>query len=142
MVIAALPVVASHFPVALTVLLKVTVRPAPPQNLMPFTEEPLTVNAAVEPNEIFPLVALISPNGLGGVPLFAAKVIGALMVRSPELWFSTFACAPPLSKSEITAPFALFSVQSFVPVHSREFMLMFASTIFVVCVAPLKVSVP
>ena len=70
MVIAPLPVVASHFPVALTVLLKVTFRPAPPQNFKPFTEDPFTVSVPV-PKVMSPVVALISPKGFGGVPLFA-----------------------------------------------------------------------
>ena len=42
----------------------------------------------------------------------------------------------------MTALFALFSVHALAPVQSNWFMLMFASTMFVVRVAPEKVSVP
>ena len=73
-------VVANHFPVALTVLLKVVVRP-PPNILMPATIEPFTVSVPV-PKVRSPLTALISPHA---APAVAAKVIGALMVTSPVL---------------------------------------------------------
>ena len=131
-------VVANHLPAALTVPLNVVVRPAP-NILIPATAEPFTVSVPPLPNVRSPLTALISPHA---APAVAAKVTGALIVTSPVLWFSTFACTPLLSKSEITAPPELFSVHALAPVQSSWFMLMLASTMFVVRVLPAKVSVP
>src|SRR5436305_10136146 len=119
-IVSALPaVVANHLPVALTVLLKVVVCPAP-NSLMPATCDPVTPSAPAEPNVMSPLTALISPHA---APAVAAKLIGTFNVTSPVLWFSIFACVPVLSNKEMVAELALLRFHDKPPVHSSWFML-------------------
>ena len=90
-----------------------------PNDLTPLTDVPLTVSAPAT-NVMSPLTVLISAKGLGGEALAAAKVTGALIVTRPLLWFSIFACVPPLSKSErVVEP---LSVHARPPVHRSLFM--------------------
>ena len=130
--------VEKYLPAALTVLLKVVVWPAP--NIrMPLTAEPFTVRGPALPKVSPPFTALISPHA---APAVAAKMIGALIVTSPVLWFSIFACTPPLSKSESTVGPPWFRVHALLPVHSNWFIAVMLSLMFVVRVLPLKVIVP
>jgi len=67
-------------------------------------------------NSRSPVTALISPKGLGGVPLFAAKVIEALMLSRLVPLFSTLACVPPLSNRLSIDPPELLNDHGLLPV--------------------------